>query len=124
MQVLVVSGNRELRRRLKAQLLEADVDRVVELRYGAQALQQAHRYWPDVVVVGYDLRGTLDGVETTHLLKLRHEVPNVVGFAGSGDDVPFRFLAAGANAYFGEGEIRQLVAHVATQPSPHRTWLG
>jgi len=91
---------------------------VAEVDNGADAAQAIVDAHADVVIMDYDL-GRVDGIEATQAVMAARPHVHVVVFTASGDGaVAAGFRAAGAVDQFDKSELQQLIAYVASIPSP------
>jgi len=91
---------------------------VAEVDNGADAAQAVTDAHADVVIMDYDL-GPVDGIEATRAVMAARPQAHVVVFTASGNRaIAADFRAAGAVDQFDKGELHELLAHVASIPSP------
>ncbi len=105
--VLLVEGDRTMRKYLRATLVEQRL-RVIETKTGAEALSQAAAHNPDLVVLDFGLPD-IDGIEVTMKLREWSAAPILVLSACDEEPEIIAALDAGANDYlskpFNTGEF-------------------
>lgn len=95
--VLLVDDEQPIRRVLRAQLTARGY-RVDEAGNGEEALDEAARRQPDVILLDLGLPD-IDGIEVTRLLRQRSEVPVIILSVRAGESDKIAALEAGADDY-------------------------
>jgi two-component system cell cycle response regulator len=102
MQILIVEDTDSIRRMLEA-LVSARADEVVAVARGEEALDQAFRVCPDLVLLDLNLPGLYNGIEVCARLRAdpkTRTVPIFIVSASVDADTQLRAKQAGATHFF------------------------
>ncbi len=118
--IMVVDDQAVIRRELKRRLeLEMDLSIVGEARDGAEALTQAARLKPDVIIMNIQMP-TMDGIAATSALQGQAPDSAVLILSIHDDSVTrARAHSAGAVAFLTKQGVAQLIQQIRQVASPN-----
>ena len=113
MKILVVDDDREVRLLVRLAIdNHGGTHTVDEARDGAQAVEEARRLQPDVVIMDVKMP-VMNGVEATRQIKEAVPHADVIAFTSLEDPkVDEAMKQAGASSRFGRDELDQLLTHI------------